>query len=117
MYEESIRVPMIWNHPAAIKPRQTITSMVSSYDLFPTMLDYAGISAPPDKRRVVRSYAAFLRGQKPRWENKLFFEYSYVRGVRSSTRKLIIRAESFPFEFYDMEKDPGEAVNRIDDPT
>ena len=45
MYEESIRVPMIWNHPAAIKPRQTITSMVSSYDLFPTMLDYAGISA------------------------------------------------------------------------
>ena len=116
MYEESIRVPMIWNHPAAIKPGQTITSMVSSYDLFPTMLDYTSLTAPPDKRRVGRSYAAFLRGQNPRWEDKLFFEYSYVRGVRNSTRKLILRAEGFPFEFYDLEKDPGEAVNRIDDP-
>jgi len=115
MYEESIRVPMIWNHPAAIKAGQTVTSMVSSYDFFPTVLDYAGVAAPADRRRVGRSYAPFLRGQKPRWEDKLFFEYSYVRGVRSTTRKLVIRAEGFPSEFYDLEKDPGETVNRIDD--
>jgi choline-sulfatase len=116
MYEESIRVPMIWNHPKTIKPGQSITSMVSSYDFFPTVLDYAGVTAAPDKRRVGRSYAAFLRGQKPRWEDRLFFEYSYVRGIRTTTRKLIIRAEGFPSEFYDLEKDPGETVNRIDDP-
>ena len=116
MYEESIRVPMIWNHPAAIKPGQTITFMVSSYDLFPTVLDYTGVTAPPDKRRVGRSYAAFLRGKKPRWEDRLFFEYSYVRGVRTGTRKLVVRAEGFPGEFYDLEQDPGETVNRIDDP-
>jgi arylsulfatase A-like enzyme len=115
MYEESIRVPLIWNHPVAIKPGQTISSMVSSYDLFPTMLDYTGVSAAPDKRRVGRSYAAFLKGQKPRWEEKLYFEYSYVRGLRTSTRKLVIRAEGFPSEFYDLEKDPGETVNRIED--
>ena len=36
--------------------------------------------------------------------------------MRSSTRKLIVRAEGFPFEFYDLENDPGETVNRIDDP-
>jgi arylsulfatase A-like enzyme len=116
MYEESIRVPLIWNHPAAIKAGQTITSMVSSYDLFPTMLDYTGLAAAPDKRRIGRSYSAFLKGQKPRWEEKLYFEYSYVRGLRTSTRKLVIRAEGFPSEFYDLEKDPGETVNRIDDP-
>jgi arylsulfatase A-like enzyme len=116
MYEESIRVPMIWSHPAGIKPGQTITSMVSSYDFFPTMVDYTGLTAAPDKRRVGRSYAGFLRGQKPKWEDKLFFEYSYVRGVRTTTRKLVIRAEGFPSEFYDLEKDPGETKNRIDDP-
>ena len=115
MYEESIRVPMIWNHPAAIKPGQTVTAMVSSYDFFPTMLDYAGLAAPADKRRVGRSYAGFLKGQRPKWEDRLFFEYSYVRGVRTATRKLVIRAEGFPSEFYDLEKDPGETVNRIDD--
>jgi arylsulfatase A-like enzyme len=116
MYEESIRVPLIWNHPAGIKPGQTIPSMVSSYDLFPTVLDYADVDAPEDKRRVGRSYAGFLRGQKPRWDDRLFFEYSYVRGIRTGTRKLIVRAEGFPGEFYDLEKDPGETVNRIDDP-
>jgi arylsulfatase A-like enzyme len=116
MYEESIRVPLIWNHPAAIKPAQTITAMVSSYDFFPSLLDYLGLDAPLDPRRVGRSYAPFLRGQKPRWDDKLFFEYSYVRGIRTTTRKLIIRAEGFPSEFYDLEKDPGETVNRIDDP-
>ena len=116
MYEESIRVPMIWNHPAGIKPGQTITSMVSSYDFFPTVVDYTGLSAAPDKRRVGRSYAGFLRGQKPKWEDKLFFEYSYVRGVRTTTRKLVIRAEGFPSEFYDLEKDPGETKNQINDP-
>lgn len=116
MYEESIRVPLIWNHPAAIKPGQTITSMVSSYDFFPSVLDWAGVAAPPEKRRVGRSYAAFLRGQRPRWDDKLFFEYSYVRGVRTPTRKLILRAEGFESEFYDLEKDPGETVNRANDP-
>jgi len=35
---------------------------------------------------------------------------------RSTTRKLVIRAEGFPSEFYDLEKDPGETLNRIDDP-
>jgi arylsulfatase A-like enzyme len=116
MYEESIRVPMIWNHPSAIAPGQTITAMVSSYDLFPTMLDYTGLAAPADPRRVGRSYAAFLRGRKPRWEEKLFFEYSYSRGMRTPTRKLILRAEGFSNEFYDLEKDPGETTNKIDDP-
>lgn len=116
MYEESIRVPMIWNHPAAIAPGQNITAMVSSYDLFPTMLDYTGLAAPADPRRVGRSYAAFLRGRKPRWEEKLFFEYSYSRGMRTPTRKLILRAEGFTNEFYDLEKDPGETTNKIDDP-
>jgi hypothetical protein len=80
------------------------------------MLDYTGLAAPADPRRVGRSYAAFLRGRKPRWEEKLFFEYSYSRGMRTPTRKLILRAEGFSNEFYDLEKDPGETTNKIDDP-
>ena len=108
MYEESIRVPLIWNHPRAIQPAAP-TPMVSSYDFFPTLLDYLGIDAPPsDPRRVGRSYAAFLRGAPPRqWTNRLFFEYSYVRSLRTQTLKYVERGEGWPSELFDLEADPG----------
>lgn len=115
MYEESIRVPLIWNHPGKIKAGQQLKPMVSSYDYFPTILDYTGIKATADPKRIGHSYAGFLRGQNPRWSNRLFFEYAYVRGLRTENLKLVQRASNWPSEFYDLEADPGEKTNRIDD--
>jgi arylsulfatase A-like enzyme len=90
--------------------------MISSYDYFPTILDYLGVKAPVDPKRPGRSYAGYLRGQSPQWENRLFFEYSFVRGLRTENLKLIQRSREWPSEFYDLERDPGETQNRIDDP-
>ena len=116
MYEESIRVPLIWNHPRVIRPAAP-TPMVSSYDFFPTLLDYLGIDAPAGSRRVGRSYAGFLRGAPPRqWTNRLFFEYSYVRALRTQTLKYVERSEGWPSELYDLEADPAESTNVIDAP-
>jgi arylsulfatase A-like enzyme len=115
MYEESLRVPMIWNHPGAIRAGQTLDPMVSSYDYFPTLLDHLGISAAPDKRRVGRSYAGFLRGQKPQWRNRLYFEYGYVRGIRTENLKYIERTKEWPSELFDLESDAGETRNALDD--
>lgn len=116
MYEESIGVPLIWNHPGKIAAGASIDAMVSSYDFYPTILDYLGIRAPADRRRVGLSYAPFLRGAKPRWRTRLFFEYAYVRAVRTESLKYIERAEDYPCELYDLKADPGETRNRIDDP-
>lgn len=116
MYDESIRVPLIWNLPGKITPGQVLTPMVSSYDYFPTLLDYLGLTAPKDPRSPGRSYAGFLRGQKPNWENRLYFEYSFVRGVRTETLKYVRRTKEWPSEFYDLERDPGETKNLVDDP-
>ena len=117
MYEESLRVPLIWNHPGHIAPGQKLAPMVSSYDYFPTILDYLGINPPaPDSRRVGRSYAAFLQGRSPSWRNRLYFEYAYVRSVRSESLKYIERTDGWPSEMYDLETDPGEVHNVIADP-
>ena len=116
MYEESLRVPLIWNHPGRIRPGQVLDQMVSSYDYFPTILDYLGVSATPDKRRVGRSYAGFLRGNPPQWRDRLYFEYEYVRGVRTQNLKYVERTKNHPSEFFDLEADPGETRNAIGDP-
>ena len=113
MYEESIRVPLIWNHPGKIAAGQVLDPLVSTYDFFPTILDYAGVTAPADRTRVGRSYAPFLRGERPAWREELYFEYCYVRAVRTQTLKYIQRTDDWPDEMFDMEGDPSESVNLI----
>jgi choline-sulfatase len=115
MYDTSLHVPLIWNHPGRIPARQTPTPMVSSYDFFPTLLDYLGIQAAPEPHRVGRSYARFLRGESPAWHNELYFEYQYVRGIRTENMKYVERTEEWPSELFDLETDPGERQNVIDD--
>jgi arylsulfatase A-like enzyme len=117
MYEESIRVPMIWNQPPKLKP-STVDAMISSYDLFPTILDYLSVAAPPkDVKRVGTSYASFLKGKGPsEWRDRLYFEYAYVRAVRTRTLKYIERVREWPSELYDLETDPGETRNVLRDP-
>ena len=80
MYEESLRVPLIWNHPGQIKPGTTPTGLVSSYDFMPTILDYVGVTAPDDPQRAGRSYVQLLKGTSSRWRDRLYFEYANVRG-------------------------------------
>jgi choline-sulfatase len=120
MYDTSLHVPLIWNHRGHIKPHQVPTPMVSSYDFFPTLLEYlggyVGIQAPPDPHRVGRSYAGFLHGRNPSWHNELYFEYQYVRGIRTENLKYVERTAEWPSELFDLEADPGERQNVIDDP-
>lgn len=113
MYEESIRVPLIWNHPGRIPEGREVAPMVSSYDFFPTLLDYLGVEAEPEPQRVGRSYAPFLRGESPEWPTELYFEFAYVRSIRTENLKYVERAEGWPNELFDLEDDPGESINRV----
>lgn len=116
MYEESIRVPLIWNHPGRLPAGRTVDGMVSSYDFFPSLLDFLGFKAPEDKRRPGRSCLPLIRGQRIAWRDRLYFEYAYVRSVRTAKRKYVERTGGWPSELWDLEMDPGETANVIDDP-
>jgi arylsulfatase A-like enzyme len=117
MYEESLRVPLIWNQPGRIRPGQVLAPMVSAYDFFPTILDYLGVNAPAHGRRVGTSYAGFVRGEPPNlWRNRLYFEYCNVRAVRTANLKYVERTRQWPSELFDLEADSGETRNVIAGP-
>ncbi len=46
-YEESVRVPFIIRYPGKIKAGQIISNPVSTLNIFPTVLDYAGLENNP----------------------------------------------------------------------
>ncbi|QOY91112.1 sulfatase family protein [Paludibaculum fermentans] len=115
MYEEALRVPLIWTHPGRISADRVIPSLVSSYDFFPTILDYLEVPAPKGGRRPGRSYTRLLRGEAQNWRNRLYFEYANVRGLRTQTLKYIERTAEFPSELYDLEADPGETKSVLRD--
>jgi arylsulfatase A-like enzyme len=46
-YEESVRVPFVIRYPGKIEAAQTVSTPVSILNIFPTVLDYAGVSHIP----------------------------------------------------------------------
>jgi arylsulfatase A-like enzyme len=115
MYEESIRVPLLWNLPGRIRPG-VAKAPVSHYDFKATLLDYLGIPAPRDPKSPGVSYAPVLRGRGAPAGRTLFFEYSYVRAIRTNRWKFVQRAEGHPNELFDLASDPGERQNQSGQP-
>jgi arylsulfatase A-like enzyme len=127
MYEESHRTPLMISYPAAVKAGTDCEELVLNIDLGPTLLDYAGVDIPEEVQGV--SLRPLLADQPPAdWRDAIYYRYyqqmnSYHRvarheGVRDGRYKLIQFTEpGFEgYELYDLQTDPMEMQNRIDDP-
>ena len=84
IHDVTFRVPLIVRHPEPSSPSGSIDSVVSHYDLFPTILDHVGI----DRRRHRRIAGPELRPAAagrapPRSGDEAFFEAETARAIRT----------------------------------
>jgi Arylsulfatase A and related enzymes len=101
---------------------------VEQVDLFPTLAELCGFNAPRDI--AGRSIAPLLRGKRYTPREFAYSEYYFCRNVFTRDNRyvgkpplIMLRTDRWKFnylswdkcELFDVEKDPGEFQNRVDD--
>ena len=127
MYEESLRTPLVMQYPGHIAPGTRVEAPVQNVDYAPTFLDFAGL--PMRDTIQGRSLRAVVDdGEAPAdWREDIYYHYYEYPGFHSVRAHYGVRTDRYKlmrfygdinaWEFYDLETDPGEMHNRIDDPS
>ena len=118
MYDTSVKVPCIVSQRGRIPAGRTSTALLSGYDVFPTIIDYAGIGHAADRRKPGRSFRGILEGTSSLEDASIvvYDEYGPVRMVRTADWKYVHRYPEGPHELFDLRTDPDERTNLVDDP-
>ena len=119
MFQENLRVPLVFRHPARIDAGQVVETITCNYDFFPSILSYLDLDErlPRAPDLPGRSYAAALVGEELCWDKEItFHEYENTRAVQTHSWKLVRRHPDGPDELYDLAKDPRECRNLINEP-
>jgi len=123
LYEGGIRVPMIVSWPQKYPNAKVLDNVVSTMDLYPTILNSAGIKAPTHIDG--QDLSGLLSGEQPQLAHDILFwdtghevavrqgkwKYRFAQGDQYAKRQLV-KLELGEF-LYDLEKDPGEKVNLL----
>jgi arylsulfatase A-like enzyme len=124
-YEESVRVPLIVKVPGG--PKGIVSDeLVSSVDLFPSILDYAGL--PKEKAVEGLSFTPITAGKKQKLAEAVFSEGGDIPKseggstkkkwfmIRDGKYKLAVTQDDFkPTHLFDLENDPYEMKNLLDE--
>lgn len=123
MYEASIKIPLIVHCPELFEGGQVREQMVLNVDLFPTLMDVAGVATPDSvqgqswwpiaQNGSVKGRESFLYTYF--WERS-FAQTPTVLGLRTNTHKFMQFQGIFDrYELYDIQNDPDEKHNLIGD--
>ncbi len=119
LYDTSVKVPCIVAQPGRIPPARVSDALLSGYDVFPTLLDWVGVTHDPGRRKPGRSFRALLEGTASGSDEPVvvYDEYGPARMVRTAEWKYVHRYPDGPHELFDLRHDPGERTNLVDDPS
>lgn len=118
-YEESVRVPFLIRYPGKIKPAQTLSTPVSVLNIYPTVLDYAGLRNIPTDGYSLKG---LMEGtEKPKYD----FAVSEWTWKNKNVPSIMIRTENWKLmtthrtggknveALFDLKNDPYELNNLL----
>src|SRR5262249_44515492 len=119
VYDATVRVPLLIKRPISIERYVgVVATPVETTDLAPTIAALAGATLRSDGQSLLPLIDATAAGDPERpayaesYYQNVLLGWSPLRAVRTSRWKLIEAPRS---ELYDLERDPGELQNRIDE--
>jgi hypothetical protein len=123
MYNEAHQMPLLIKVPGM--EAGSDKHMITNADFAPTMLGLAGIETPEDMQGI--SFHEILEGSEPdSWRESVYYHYFEYPAVHSVKRHYGVRTEKYKlihyyydideWELFDLEKDPDEMHNLVDDP-
>jgi arylsulfatase A-like enzyme len=137
-FDASYRIPLIVRDPRASADAArglVIERFTENVDIMPTMLDAIGVEIPVQCDGL--SLSPFLEGNgaPANWRREAHWEYDFRDPADDATEKRLdltlhqctlnvirdahykyVHFTKLPPLFFDLKKDPGEFVNRADDP-
>ncbi|MBN1420318.1 MAG: sulfatase [Planctomycetes bacterium] len=119
LYEGGIREPWIIKWPGAVRPGSVCDVPVTTVDVFPTVLEMAGVERDPALVLDGESIVPLLRERGGLRREAVYWHYPHYSNqggmpggaVRKGDWKLIEFYEDGALELYDLSKDIGEAAN------
>jgi len=122
-YEGGIRIPTLIAWPGTIKPAVADTPAITM-DMYPTLLDLAGIKAKPEQHLDGRSLKSALNGAPSKELEERFLAWTYPHNhgsghrpshaIRKDGWKLILFDSDKTEELYNLNDDIGEKNNLAD---
>ncbi|MEW5804207.1 MAG: tetratricopeptide repeat protein [bacterium] len=127
IYDSTLHVPLIMSAPSGLIPSQKaktkITSMVTTLDIFPTIMDLFSLQpgAVPIDQLPGKSLVPLLGGESQPLHQEIFcqtlypelnFGWSKIEGIRTSDWKYVKAPRS---ELYHLSEDPLEKKNLLSD--
>ncbi len=114
VYEHSMRTPLIIAGPG-IPAGKSTTSFTYLFDLFPTLCDYLGLEAP--EGLTGKTLRPLWEGRGERVRESVFLPLLDIqRAVRDERWKLIAYPKIGHLQLFDLQTDPNETNNLVDQP-